>query len=166
MEHLIGLGHRRIAFLCAHDGTSTGRNRYAGYREALARHGLPLDPALVHFDYGTRENGLTGMQKVLDAAEPPTAAVCMNDLAAFGAMLGLRHRGREAGSDFSIVGCDDVREAAQWYPALTTVRNFQDEMGSRSAEFLLNRIAHPAAPTQRLLLTPALIVRGTTGPPR
>ncbi|QEL25309.1 substrate-binding domain-containing protein [Bosea sp. F3-2] len=166
MEHLIGLGHRRIAFLCANESISTGRNRYAGYREALARAGLPLDPALVHFDFGTRETGHKGILKVLDAAEPPTAAVCMNDLAAFGAMLGLRHRGLEAGRDFSIVGCDDVKEAAQWFPALTTVHNFQNEMGAKSAEFLLNRIADPSAPTQRLLLTPALIVRGTTCPPR
>lgn len=165
MEHLIELGHRRIAFLCANENISTGRNRYVGYREALARHSLPFDPALVHFDYGTRENGLKGIQQVLDAAAPPTAAVCMNDLAAFGAMLGLRHRGLEAGSDFSIVGCDDVKEAAQWFPALTTVYNFQNEMGAKSAEFLLNRIADPHAPTQRLLLTPALHVRGTTCPP-
>ena len=165
VEHLIGLGHRRIAFLCANENSSTGRNRYAGYRDALARHGLPFDPALVHFDYGTRENGLKGIQKVLDAHDPPTAATCMNDLAAFGAMLGLRHRGLEAGRDFSIVGCDDVKEAAQWFPALTTIFNFQNDMGAKSAEFLLNRIADPTAPAQRLLLTPALIVRGTTCPP-
>jgi len=165
VEHLIELGHRRIAFLCASDAISTGRNRYAGYRDTLARHGLPFDPALVHFDYGSREAGLKGVQNVLDAADPPTAAVCMNDLAAFGAMLGLRHRGLEAGRDFSIIGCDDVKEAAQWFPALTTIHNFQDELGARSAEFLLNRIADPAAPLQRLLSTPALVVRGTTAPP-
>lgn len=83
----------------------------------------------------------------------------MNDLAAFGAMLDLRHHGLEAGRDFSIVGCDDVKETAQWFPALTTVYNYQNEMGAKSAEFLLNRIADPAAPRQHLLLTPKLIVR-------
>ncbi len=166
MEHLIGLGHRRIAFLCANEGISTGRNRYHAYREALARHGLPIDPALIYFSYGTRENGLKGIQQVLDAAAPPTAAVCMNDLAAFGAMLGLRHRGREAGTDFALIGCDDVKEAAQWYPALTTIHNFQNRMGAKSAEFLLQRIAEPAAPQKRLLLTPELVLRGTTCPPR
>lgn len=166
MDHLIGLGHRRIAFICANEEISTGRNRYLTYREVLERHGLSFDPALVYFGIGTRENGLKGIQQVLDVGEPPTAALCMNDIAAFGAMLGLRHRGREAGGDFSIVGCDDVREAAQWFPALTTVHNFQNEMGAKSAQFLLNRIAEPAAPLQRLTLTPKLIVRGTTCPPR
>lgn len=166
MEHLIGLGHRRIAFICANDDISTGRNRYASYREMLTRHQLSHDPAIVYFGIGTRENGLRGIQHVLDAGEPPTAAFCMNDIAAFGAMLGLRHRGREAGRDFSIVGCDDVKEAAQWFPALTTVHNFQNEMGAKSAAFLLNRIANPSTPPQRLTLTPKLIVRGTTCAPR
>ena len=166
MEHLIGLGHRRIAFICASQLISTGRNRYAGYCEVLARHGIAIDPSLIHSAFGTRENGLKGIQAVLDAPDPPTAAVCMNDLAAFGAMLGLRHRGREAGVDFSLVGCDDVQEAAQWYPALTTIRNFQDEMGRKSAEFLIRRISERDAPPRRLLLTPALVVRGTTTPPQ
>lgn len=166
MEHLIGLGHRRIAFLGESPLISTGRNRYRGYCETLAKHGLPLDPTIVYSAYGTRENGLKGVQKVLDAAEPPTAAVCFNDLTAFGAMLGLRHRGLEAGTDFSIVGCDDVQEAAQWYPALTTLKNFQEDMGRKSAEMLMRRIADPAASPQRAVLTPELVVRGTTAPPK
>ena len=103
---------------------------------------------------------------MLDAANPPTAAVCFNDLTAFGAMLGLRHRGLEAGSDFSLIGCDDVQEAAQWYPGLTTIKNFQDEMGRKTAEMLIRRIADPSAPPQRAVLTPELVVRGTTAPPK
>ena len=167
MEHLIGLGHRRIAFLCENpadlDRRATAmpaiaRSSPATASRSIRRWSIP--------SYGTRENGLKGIQKVLDADDPPTAAVCMNDLAAFGAMLGLRHRGREAGIDFSLVGCDDVQEAAQWYPALTTIKNFQDEMGRKSAEFLIRRIAEPHAPQRRLLLTPELVLRGTTCPPR
>jgi len=164
MEHLLGLGHRRIAFLGESQRISTGRNRFAGYCETLARHGLPLDRAIVHSAQGTRENGLKGIQAVLAAADPPSAAICFNDLTAFGAMLGLRHCGLEAGVDFSLVGCDDVQEAAQWYPALTTIKNFQDEMGRKSAEFLLERIADPNAPPRRLILTPELVVRGSTAP--
>lgn len=166
MEHLIGLGHRRIAFLSKSEEISTGRNRYVGYCETLARQGMPFDPALVYPGYGTRENGLRGIQAVLDVADPPTAAVCFNDLTAFGAMLGLRHRGLEAGRDFSIVGCDDVHEAALWYPALTTIKNFQFEMGRKSAEFLLKRIEDPAAPVRRLTLKPELVIRATTVPAR
>lgn len=166
MEHLIGLGHRRIAFLSNSQDISTGRNRYAGYCEVQARQGWPLDPTIIVPGYGTRENGLRGIQAVLDVPDPPTAAICFNDLTAFGAMLGLRHRGREAGVDFSLVGCDDVQEAGLWYPALTTIKNFQSEMGRKSAEFLIHRIANPDAPTRRLTLKPELVIRATTAPPR
>lgn len=164
MEHLLGLGHRRVAFLGESQLISTGRNRHSGYRETLARHGLSYDPAIVYAAFGTRENGLKGIQTVLDAADPPTAAVCFNDLTAFGAMLGLRHRGLEAGRDFSLIGCDDVLEAAQWYPALTTIKNFQVDMGRKSAEMLLRRIKEPDAPVSRIVLKPELVVRGTTAP--
>lgn len=165
VDHLVGLGHRRIAMLGGLDTISTGRARHRGYRAGLARHGLPLDPALVVPGFGTRETGLKAVQAILTLPEPPTAAVCFNDLVAFGAMLGLRHVGREAGRDFSIVGCDNVAEAAQWFPALTTLHNHQDEMGRGAAELLVRRIENPGAEVRRIVLEPTLVVRGTTAPP-
>lgn len=162
MQHLIQLGHRRIAMLGGVDQISTGRRRHLGYREALDAAGLPFDAALVFEGFGTRETGLLGVQSVLSVADPPTAAMCFNDLTAFGAMLGLRHLGKEAGTDFSLVGCDDVKEAAQWYPALTTIHNHQDEMGRGAARLLLRRLADPTAPQKRIVLTPTLKVRGST----
>ncbi|WP_460450872.1 LacI family DNA-binding transcriptional regulator [Alsobacter sp. SYSU BS001988] len=162
IDHLVSYGHTRIAMIGGNDGTSTGRARHRGYEAALKRHGLPIDPALIYKDFGTRRTGLAGVQTVLDLPQPPTAAFCFNDLTAFGALLGLRHRGREAGVDFSIVGCDDVQEAAQWYPALTTVRNHHAEMGRRAAEMLMERIEHPELPPRRFLIKPELVVRAST----
>ena len=164
VEHLAELGHRRIAMIGGTPAISSGRRRHGAYREAMARLGLPLDPALIHLGYGTRETGLLGVQKLLDLPDPPTAAFCFNDLTAFGAMLGLRHRGLEAGRDFSIVGADDVKEAAQWYPALTTLQNHQEEMGRRASELLTRRIDDPEAASRRVVLEPSLVVRGTTAP--
>jgi LacI family transcriptional regulator len=164
VDHLVGLGHRRIAMIGGNETTSTGRNRHRGWREAMLRHGLRPDPALMVPGYGTRETGLQAIQAVLDLPEPPTAAVCFNDLTAFGALLGLRHRGREAGVDFSIVGCDGVQEAAQWYPGLTTIHNRQDEMGRNAAELLAEQLDNPAAPPRRIVLEPRLVVRGSTIP--
>lgn len=160
--HLVDLGHTRIAMIGGNDAISTGRARHRGYRAALERRGLRFDPALVYMDYGSRQTGLAGIQAVLDLPDPPTAAFCFNDLTAFGALLGLRHRMREAGVDFSIVGCDDVQEAAQWYPALTTVRNHHAEMGRRAAELLIERIENPDLPPRRVLIAPELIVRAST----
>lgn len=164
VDHLVALGHRRIGMIGGTATISTGKWRHRSYRESLARHGLPFDPDLIFHGFGTRETGLKGLLHLLDRPDPPTAAVCFNDLTAFGAMLGLRHRGREAGRGFSLVGCDDVKEAAQWFPGLTTIRNRQDEMGARAADLLLKRIADPGAPTERILLEPSLVVRGTTAP--
>jgi LacI family transcriptional regulator len=165
VEHLVALGHVRIGMIGGTAGTSTGQRRHQGWRDALARRGLLAEPALLQPGFGTRETGLRGVQALLDLPEPPTAAVCFNDLTAFGAMLGLRHRGLEAGRDFSIVGCDDVKEASQWYPALTTISNRQHEMGRLAAELLTERMGRPEAPTRRILLEPHLVVRGTTARP-
>lgn len=165
VDHLVAIGHRRIAMIGGTDGISTGRARRDGYRRGLARHGLACDPRLIHDSYGTREAGLTGIRAVLAQDDPPTAALCFNDLAAFGVMLGLRHLGREAGRDFSVVGCDDVQEAAQWYPGLTTIHNRQDEMGRGAAEMLMARIEDPFGPVRHVMLEPRLVVRGSTVPP-
>lgn len=166
VEHLHALGHRRIAMLGGTDLISTGARRREGYREGLRRTGLPLDEALVIEGLGNRETGARGVMALLDLPDPPSAAVCFNDLIAFGALLGLRHRGLEAGADFSVVGCDDVQEAALWYPALTTIHNRQDEMGRGAAHMLVQRIADPGSPSRSTLLTPRLVVRGSTAPPR
>jgi LacI family transcriptional regulator len=165
IDHLVELGHRRIAMIGGTDGISTGRARREGYRRGLAKHGIAGDPRLIHDSYGTREAGLTGIRAVLAQEDPPTAAMCFNDLAAFGVMLGLRHLGREAGRDFSVIGCDDVQEAAQWYPALTTIHNRQNEMGRDAAEMLIARIEDPTLPVRRVMLEPRLVVRSSTVPP-
>jgi LacI family transcriptional regulator len=163
IDYLIGLGHRRIAMIGGLQSTSTGRIRHETYRRVMDQNGL-FNPALIHEGAGTRETGFKGVQALLDQADAPTAALCFNDLVAFGTMLGLRQRGIDAGSDFSVIGSDDVKEAALWHPGLTTIRNRQEEMGRRATELLLRRIADPTAPARRILLEPSLVIRGTTAP--
>jgi LacI family transcriptional regulator len=164
IDHLVELGHRRIAMIGGSERTSTGRDRLRGYREALSRHGLQYDRALVQTGHGTRDHGMRAIGAVLQADPKPTAAVCFSDLVAFGAMLGLRHAGLEAGQDFSIVGCDDVAEAALWFPALTTLRLKPRDLGRHAAAFLHSRIANPALPPRRLVLPAELVVRASAVP--
>jgi LacI family transcriptional regulator len=162
ISHLHGLGHRRIALIGGNDRISTGRQRRRSYRQTMEALGLPIDENWLIEGFGTRDTGFEGIQKLLDMSHPPTAAACFNDLVAFGAMLGLRHRNREAGRDFSLVGCDDVSEARQWYPGLTTIQNHQGLMGTKAAELLLERIIRPGRHTERILIAPTLVVRGST----
>lgn len=163
VEHLLSLGHRSIAMLGGTSATSTGRDRLRGYREAMAAAGLT---ATVREGFGTRDTGYAAVQEVMAGPVPPTAVVCFNDLTAFGAMLGLRQMGLEAGRDVSLTGCDDVEDAARWVPPLTTIHNRQQEVGRLAAELLIRRIGEPFAPPRRIVLDPTLRVRGTTCPPR
>lgn len=166
VRHLYELGHRRIAMLGGSLNVSPGINRHAAFRGAMSDLGLGVDEDLIYLGYGTRETGFRGIQALLDKRQPPTAAVCFNDLTAFGALMGMRHKGLEAGRDLSIVGCDDISEAEQWFPGLTTIRNHEDRIGRAAAEMLLGRIAEPGRPSEHRLIDADLIVRGTTAPAR
>jgi LacI family transcriptional regulator len=167
VEHLIGLGHRRIAMIGGNDLVSTGRERRAGHRKALELHGIAVDPRLVvEGDAATRSFGAATVKHLLTLDEPPTAAVCFNDVIAFGVMLGLRQVGKEPGCDFAVVGYDDLAEAELWMPALSTVRNDTVALGAAAAQLLLDRIEAPDAPARRIVLAPKLILRESSCPPR
>ncbi len=164
VAHLAGLGHRRIAMIGAFDAASTGRRRVAGYCKGLEAQGLPYDPDLWVSGRGTREQGRAAVDQLLALDEPPTGAVCFNDLCAFGALMGIHAAGLTAGVDFSIVGYDDLPEAALWHPPLTTVFTRIHEYGRAAADLALARIADPTRPVERVVLEPRLVVRGSTGP--
>jgi LacI family transcriptional regulator len=164
-EHLIGLGHRRIAMIGGVDLTSTGRERRAGYRETLAANGLPLAPELVVTGTPSRSMGADAIKRLLRLDDPPTAAVCFNDVIAFGVMLGLRQIGREPGRDFAVFGYDDLAEAELWTPALSTVGIDSHAIGTAAARLLLERIDNPDAPVKREISQPRLIIRASGCPP-
>ena len=91
--------------------------------------------------------------------QPPTAALCYNDVVAFGVMLGLQAAGRLPGHDFDVIGFDDIEEAALWQPALTTVAIDPHRIGAEAARLLLERIENPDGPPRRVILPPQLVVR-------
>lgn len=163
-RHLIGLGHRRIAFVGVNKRTTTGQDRAAGYGKALREAALPMSPELLVECEAFREAGFAAVQSLMRLARRPTAVVCFNDLLAFGVMLGLRHLGLEPGRDCSVVGIDDVAEAALWMPPLTTAAIDVTGIGRAAGRVLLQRIAAPNAAVQRVVLPPRLVVRSSCGP--
>ncbi|UXU85825.1 LacI family DNA-binding transcriptional regulator [Burkholderia sp. S-53] len=162
VEHLITLGHRRIALLGGNRSTWVGKQRLKGYREALRAHGLDRDPAQEIPGELTRTSGMELIGRALSLPKPPTAAACANDVVAFGVMLGLRRWGLEPGRDFSVTGNDDVAEAALWTPALTTVSTDFELIGERAAHTLLQRANDPCAELRHLNLPVHLRVREST----
>jgi LacI family transcriptional regulator len=165
VDHLHGIGHRRIAFLGGNPQRSTGEERLQGYRQALARWELLFDPVLVLRSVPNRRGGFDGVQKLLELNDPPTAALCFNDVVALGAMESLRHLGQKPGADFGVVGFNNIPEAAQSVPGLTTVDTAPRQLGEAAAELLLKRIERRDAPKQTVILQPRLVVRESCGAP-
>lgn len=162
-EHLISLGHTRIAMIGGNDKSSTGIERREGFLAALEAHGIPFDPNLMVSCTANREGGAGAIKELLARQNPPTAAACYNDVVAFGVMLGLCQLGREPGADFAVTGCDDITEAALWSSGLTSIAIDTSAMGDAAVQLLLARIAEPDAPARSVVLEPKLIVRASSG---
>jgi LacI family transcriptional regulator len=160
-EHLIRLGHKRIAFVGGNRTHSALTARRVGFAAAMRRHGL--SPDIVLKVPLTRRAGAEAVGDLLGRTDPPTAAVCFNDVVAFGVMLGLSDRGLLAGRDFAVTGFDDVPEAPLSRPALTTVATQPFQIGEEAARLLLRRLDDPTGPPERVILPTRLIVRESCG---
>jgi len=164
VEHLIELGHRRIAFIQGPSGTPTGTRRLAGFRRAFELAGLSMDEnLLIPGDY-TRDAGRAGMRVLLDAGHPPTAVFCANDLIALGALETARQYGCRVPQDISIIGFDDIDEAERVTPSLTTIQQPPRRLGVAAAETLIERLKGRTEP-RRVALKFSLVVRESTAPP-
>jgi len=163
VEHLIGFGHRRIALLVVDTDWTSDVGRLAGYREAHAAAGVPVDEELIlRFPF----HDPAGERRIAALLErsAPTAIFAANNLLAEQAWRVLRARGLALPTDISLVGFDDVQWTEMVSPGITTVSQPTIELGRRAAALLLRRIAQPATATTVELLQPQLVVRGSTGP--
>ncbi|MER7504474.1 LacI family DNA-binding transcriptional regulator [Nonomuraea pusilla] len=162
VEHLVRLGHRRIAHLAGPSGADTATRRSAGYSAAMRDAGLP-EGGIVAADY-TPAGGAAAMATLLAAPEPPTAVFVANVASAIGAMEAVRKAGLEIPRDVSIVAVHDLDLASYLYPALTTVRMPLAELGRRGVT-LLGRLKPDEAVEEVLDGPIELIQRRSTAPP-
>ncbi|SDS08954.1 LacI family DNA-binding transcriptional regulator [Jiangella sp. DSM 45060] len=162
VDHLAGLGHRRIAVLAGLPGASTSARRLAGIRSRLSSLGLPVaDVVETGFDYARAVAAATSL---LTGSSPPTAIVGLNDQVAFAALNAAAALGVAVPAQLSVAGFDDVRQASWPTIGLTTVRQPQAAMAARSVALLNERIDDPALPPRHEVLPAELVVRTTTGP--
>ncbi|SCF06048.1 transcriptional regulator, LacI family [Micromonospora matsumotoense] len=165
-RHLLDLGHRRIGVLTGPVRDLSARARRDGFRAALDYAGVPFDERLERSGVFTFEEGRRLGAELLVRPEPPTAVVCGNDLQALGVYAAAREADLRIPDDLSVVGFDDVDEAAWLTPALTTVRQPFGEIGATAARLALSLAdGHPLA-QDRYELGTSLVVRGSTAPPR
>ena len=161
VDHLVGLGHRRLALVNGDEGLDTARAREAGVEAALARHGLEL--AARSSGSFTLESGDAQAQELLAAA--PTAILAANDLLAMGALAAAARAGFSVPDELSVSGYDDIAYAAFTSPPLTTVRQPAGTMGEEAVRLLLARLDGDESPPRRVVVEPELRARASTGPP-
>jgi LacI family transcriptional regulator len=168
LEHLMTLGHRRIAFCKGQAFSSDTDVRWKAIVKTARRLDLPIEPELVTQLEGqtpSPEVGYIAARKVLASGKSFTAYFAFNDIAAFGAIRAFREAGFGVPEDISVVGFDDVSQAAYHIPALTTIRQPLSEMGSLAAQTLIERINsdQPMESSESLEVLPVLIARESTG---
>lgn len=162
-RYLIGLGHRHIAYLGGNDRSVVRQERVAGYRQALAAQGLA--PAVVWDSEDNKLAGLDALNALRRVHPAVTGVVCNGDMVALGASLALVRAGLQPGRDLSIIGFDDIQDAAVGTPPLTTMAVCPQKLGRKLAQVLLDRIKDPDMPSTVVEVTAELVVRGTTGAP-
>jgi LacI family transcriptional regulator len=162
-EHLIGLGHRDIAFVGGIGHMVVHQDRVAGFTRAMNAAGLSIDPALISQGMPTKEGGFLAMSRLLSVEKRPTAVVCFNDVVAIGAMLAIARYELVAGRDIAIVGFDDTAEARHVSPALTTVSVDTSGLGERAAQMLLRQINEGERRLDTHVGEASLVVRESCG---
>jgi DNA-binding LacI/PurR family transcriptional regulator len=160
-EHLLALGHRRIAYLGDQFGYQSDAERLAGYRAALKKAGVAAPAELVANGDGEPEAAVAAMEKLLTLAAPPTAVCCYNDMSALGAMRQIGARGLRVPEDISIVGFDDLFFASYLQPPLTTVRQPMRRMGKMAMESLFKLMSGEESVPQ-IKVEADLVVREST----
>ncbi|MBY0508247.1 MAG: LacI family transcriptional regulator [Bryobacteraceae bacterium] len=162
VEHLLQLGHRRIAYIGHASGYASDRDRRQGYEVALREAGLKPNHAWTLLADSSPESGAQAAAKLHALGEGPTAIFCYNDLTALGVLAYAREQGLAVPGTWSVVGFDDLFLSQHLFPPLTTVRQPMFEMGRRAAELLLGLIAGEESQA-RVQMAGELIVRQSTG---
>lgn len=164
-QHLLALGHRRIAYIGGPPGSGCNQARLHGYRAALENAAIPADPELVHNEHFRYDAGLRAGARVLDLPHRPTAVVGGSDSIALGVLEAARLRGLRVPGDLSVTGFDDTELAHMASPPLTAVRQPLREMGRVAVKTVLKMAAGETLDSHHVELATELVVRSTTAPP-
>jgi len=166
VEHLVGLGHRRFAYIRGPEGFTADRPRFEGFLQACADAGIPTSDIDEIRGDGQFEGGERATAELLEGGSVATAIVCHNDVTAIGAMRAIRAAGKRVPADISVVGCDDIAAAAWVVPSLTTVAQQKAEMGTLAVQRLAAALDDPefAGVAETIRIPMVLHVRESTGP--
>ncbi|MBD0322608.1 MAG: LacI family DNA-binding transcriptional regulator [Aldersonia sp.] len=162
VDHLVGLGHRRILHVAGGAGV-IGADRRKGYQRGMRRHGLEYAASVIEVEM-TETGGTAAATTILAADELPTAVVCVNDRVAVGVLDALQRAGVSVPGDVSVAGYDDSILAQLGHIDLTSVSQEPREQAFRAIDAVVQRLDGGRAEPISAVLNPRLVVRGTTGP--
>lgn len=162
VDHLIERGYRRIACITGPMGSTTGAERYAGYRRAHEEAGLNLSDSLVQTGSFNESDGHVAMRRLLSLHQRPDAVFTANNLMTIGALHAIDESGLIVPDDIGLVGFDDMSWSSLVRPPLTSVAQPSYELGAEAARLLLSRIEGYSGASRRVMLSPLLIVRGSS----
>ncbi|GAB2517548.1 LacI family DNA-binding transcriptional regulator [Paramicrobacterium agarici] len=165
-EHLITLGHRRIAWIGGLSGSIPSIERRHGYASAMQGARLTIDESLIVSGDYTFQTGYENALPLLSRAHPPSGFVCGNDEIALGVIQAAREAGLGVPHDVSVVGFDDTPAARRATPQLTTVNQPLAGMGAMAVETVLSLSRGATPPSMHIQLATSLVVRESTAPPR
>ncbi len=165
IDHLVGLGYSKIGIVCGPDDIYTGRERMAGYFDALKAHDLTVDDRFIFQAEFSIETGYQGAKKILALeAERPEAIVAGNDSIVRGVLDAIRDESLHVPRDIAVVGFDNSKFAAHSRILLTTIDQKKYQMGSITADLLINMIENGNSDyTHRVIVEPNLVVRESCG---
>jgi len=164
VAHLAQLGHHRVAHISGDLTTTAGRDRLAGYRRAVEELELDSSPELTVDGDFRSTSGERRAHDLLDLDRPPTAIFAAADATALGVATVCMQRGVRIPQDLSLIGFDDIAEAALMHPPLTTIDQKVGELGRQGVELLLARLESPERPVSHVELATSLVWRDSTGP--
>jgi len=164
MEYLLGLGHRRIAFINGRPEIASAQRRLEGYKDALKSAGVEIDEELIVPGDFVQPAAYKSTLQLLSLKEPPTAIFAANDQSAMGVYQAAGELGFRIPEDLSVVGFDNISEAK--YMGLTTMDQFLDEMGYRAIQMLIHLINKEPLETEACKIPTKLIIRNSCSKPR
>jgi len=159
MDYLIGLGHRRIGFIGGRPDLQSAIQRLEGYEEGLQKAGIPIVPQLIRPGDYTRQTGYLRARELLGLPDPPTAIFAANDRSAIGVIEAAHELGWRIPQDLSVVGFDNVPEAAHTTPPLTTVEQPMKRIGYVAAEMLIHLIREETLDSRLCEVPTRMVIR-------
>lgn len=162
IDHLVSLGHRRIAYIGTNPEMKIHADRFAGYQDGLHTHGLEFDPQLVVTGDLTSEGGFRAAKQLLALSQPPTAIACVDDMTAMGVLHAAQEMGWTVGKNLAVTGFDGIEGISHTQPPLTTINQPVYIIACRLVQMLVDQIAGKMVDFQHVQIEPVFEIRQST----